>query len=1058
MRARSLHYLLRALIAFVIIIVSGTSAVMAQSSMFVTGYFANHSVNSLPPEDVDYSALTHIIHFSTDVSMTAPYLLPLVSGADSAEYEGSFTGRNIQAALITSAHARGVKVLMSVANVNFYGGNNAIMTYITQDSGRCQTFVNATLAYARRKGYDGVDLNWEWPNSGDEQGYTRMMRMFRRGLDQWPIRGLLTHALYPTAGFGTGATIRGAYNIPLLNQYMDQHNVELYGLHALQTNSRLGYTFALAEGTVEAAGGFYDAITLSDSFPHHTDQQNCGPLGLVRGGWDKKKMGVGLGFLYYHLTSPSPLLIGGTNFGTWQNRIRYNYGDVIGNLFGRHPRLWDDKAKMPYKKWQDANGYNFLTYEDSLSLYIKAKWAKDNNFGGIMIYELGTGYITKTTWEQWYIPGYTGNRDPLLKGIKNAVFGGGLTPPPQTAPSTPSLSSPINGATNQPTSVGLSWASSNGATNYWVQVAPSSAFTTLLVNDSNLTTLSRSLSGLAASTTYYWRVRARNSAGTSGWSGTWSFTTGNAPPPQSSNDQWLYDDALVSPWLNWSWNSTNTFNSTEEFYSGGSATKTVQNSWGALQLHSGEYGTPIDVNPADYTRLEFAVYNTTPGLILRIYLGNDATNAFPTINLPNVLVNEWSVISIPMSQLNPNNYPIHRVYLQNFTSTTKTYFVDDIRFVGNVVVVPPPVVPTLTSPPNAAANQPDSVTLGWTASTGVTNYRVQVASNSSFGTLGLDDSSLTSTSRRVSGLSAASTYYWRVAAKNAGGWSDWSETWSFTTAAPPPPPTSDLWIYQDALRSPWVDASWFSTNTLSSDETVFEGSAAIKTIENPWGALRLRSGSWNSKVDVNTGAYRRVEFAVYSVQSGITLNVGFHNDMAGVFPSATYYVPGNQWVVVSFPIAQLNPNGLVINDLTIQNFTASIRTFFVDKVRLVGGTDAEMGKTAARGTEEANATPKVPAEYALEQNFPNPFNPSTTIRYALPEASNVVLKVYNAVGQEVATLKHADEAEGFHSFQWNTSSAGNAIASGIYFYRLEATSLNDPSKRFIEVKKMTVLK
>lgn len=413
--------------ACLLLIVSSQVVAQAPSNgMMVTGYFANHSINTMGPDDVDYSALTHIIHFATGVDSTPPFLQTLVSSRDSAEYETANTWRNVQRELLDSAHRHGIKVMLSIANVNTYGGNNAIMSYITSDSARCQIFADATLAYARRKGYDGVDFNWEWPRSSDEPGYTRMMRMFRRGLDQWPTRGWLTHALYPTAGFGTGATIRGAYNIPLLNQYMDQHNVELYGLQAGQTNLHLGYTCALAKGTVEAPGGVYDAITLADS--QHPNGQNIGPLGLARGGWDKKKIGVGLGFLYWHITSPSPLLIGGSNTGNWQNWTRNNYGDVIGSAFGSYPEYWDDKAKVHYKKWQDAWGYHYLTYEDSLSLSIKATWAKENGFN-LMIYELGTGYITSNPGLPWSIPNYQGVRDPLLQAIKHAVGLNGPAPP-----------------------------------------------------------------------------------------------------------------------------------------------------------------------------------------------------------------------------------------------------------------------------------------------------------------------------------------------------------------------------------------------------------------------------------------------------------------------------------------------------------------------------------------------------------------------------------------------------------------------------------------------------
>jgi hypothetical protein len=94
-----------------------------------------------------------------------------------------------------------------------------------------------------------------------------------------------------------------------------------------------------------------------------------------------------------------------------------------------------------------------------------------------------------------------------------------------------------------------------------------------------------------------------------------------------------------------------------------------------------------------------------------------------------------------------------------------------------------------------------------------------------------------------------------------------------------------------------------------------------------------------------------------------------------------------------------------------------------------------------------------PAEYALGANFPNPFNPTTTIRYALPTQSRVRVSVYNTLGQIVAELVNAEQAAGWNEVVWNAK-----VASGLYFYRLEAISLRDPGKRFVDVKKMILLK
>ena len=91
--------------------------------------------------------------------------------------------------------------------------------------------------------------------------------------------------------------------------------------------------------------------------------------------------------------------------------------------------------------------------------------------------------------------------------------------------------------------------------------------------------------------------------------------------------------------------------------------------------------------------------------------------------------------------------------------------------------------------------------------------------------------------------------------------------------------------------------------------------------------------------------------------------------------------------------------------------------------------------------------------YVLEQNYPNPFNPSTTIRYSIPTQSNVRLRVYNSIGENIAELINAIQSAGSYEVSWD---AGN-VASGIYFYSIEAIPV-DGSEFFRSVRKMILLK
>jgi hypothetical protein len=94
-----------------------------------------------------------------------------------------------------------------------------------------------------------------------------------------------------------------------------------------------------------------------------------------------------------------------------------------------------------------------------------------------------------------------------------------------------------------------------------------------------------------------------------------------------------------------------------------------------------------------------------------------------------------------------------------------------------------------------------------------------------------------------------------------------------------------------------------------------------------------------------------------------------------------------------------------------------------------------------------------PYSFALHQNYPNPFNPSTTIRYDLPTRSSVRLAIYNTLGQIVKELINVEQSAGPQSVVWYAN-----VPSGMYFYRLEAASLNYLSKRFVETKKMLLMR
>lgn len=132
-----------------------------------------------------------------------------------------------------------------------------------------------------------------------------------------------------------------------------------------------------------------------------------------------------------------------------------------------------------------------------------------------------------------------------------------------------------------------------------------------------------------------------------------------------------------------------------------------------------------------------------------------------------------------------------------------------------------------------------------------------------------------------------------------------------------------------------------------------------------------------------------------------------------------------------------NENMLIIYDANITN---QYLQEFAARYYQFGGTDS-----IRTGVNQIDNT--IPSAFSLSQNYPNPFNPATKVVYAIPSTQRVTLKVYDILGREVSTLVNEIQTPGTYAVEVN----GGALASGVYFYRIEAGS-------FVQQRKMLLLK
>jgi hypothetical protein len=149
-------------------------------------------------------------------------------------------------------------------------------------------------------------------------------------------------------------------------------------------------------------------------------------------------------------------------------------------------------------------------------------------------------------------------------------------------------------------------------------------------------------------------------------------------------------------------------------------------------------------------------------------------------------------------------------------------------------------------------------------------------------------------------------------------------------------------------------------------------------------------------------------------------------------------IAANEGILMQADLDEATSLDSVAVDLKVAS--KGLNGFTVDQVLspafAVGNWDATptgVGTDPGRGVAQ---------RFSLEQNFPNPFNPSTVIRYRLAAMSTVVLKIYDVLGCEVATLVNEKKGPGEHAVTWNASSK----SSGVYFCRIQAGSYTGTKK------------
>ena len=643
------------------------------------------------------------------------------------------------------------------------------------------------------------------------------------------------------------------------------------------------------------------------------------------------------------------------------------------------------------------------------------------------------------------------------------------------APATPELTAPPAGASDVAQPIELSWAPTAATLAYYPQVASDAEFRTIVVNPGAITETSYSVSGLNGGTTYYWRVRAGNGTGVSPWSSVRSFTTHAALNPPATPELIAPSAGasnLVQP-VELSWNST-----------------AAAIAYYPQVATDAEFGT-IVVNPGAITGTSYSLSGLAEGTTYywRVRSGNDggvsawsAVRLFATrTNTPNApatpgLVSpvdgasglprqvelKWRKTSATLVYypqigqhpgfdslaVNPGGIAETTYAVTDLTPGTTYYWRVRSSNEGGESAWSPsrsfatqlaaPGVPNTSLPTSESSGVTTNPLLAWNSVTDASSYSVQVSTASTFNTLVVDQQGITELSFLVEGLNTGTTYYWRVRATGSGGIGAWSAVASFTTFEFTQGSAGNIVQNPDFQggTSGWEFVGTGSSTFTVSSEGYLDASAAKITITEASAPVQL----YQDNVVLNPDSGYSITFAARS-SAGNDCEVSV---MKSCPPYTNYGVSksridlGTTWKVFS---VDLEPTGITapVNDarllFDLGAYAASGDVVLLDQIAILIG-DAPMPPVDP-----------LPKDYFLEENYPNPFNPNTTIQYTLPADGRVVVTVINLLGQEVARLVDGFQARGRHEAVLDL----HGHASGVYLVTLIAGE-------YIQTRKVMMVK
>ncbi len=348
----------RIIIFATFVIMMTISPVTVIGEKLVIGYYPHWLKDDLPPEEIDLKNLTHIIH---------AFAWPNSDGTLST-YNGMIDGN-----LNYQVHLSGKQILISLGG----WGNSTAFSDVTGNSSLRSTFIANIISFIQQNDYDGVDIDWEYPSTlVHKENLTLFVSELRSALDMIDSGYLLTMAISSGNWYGQW------FDYEKLVSICDWLGVMTYDFHGTWSshaghNSPISSPSNCSDGSVETALSYL------------RDQRYIPSNQLV------------LGIPFYGKVFNAPLLY--ESFTGVVTDLEYN--EIPSLINAGWSRLWDDYSKVPYLL--NSNATKLITYDDSISVALKAERAIQENLSGVMIWAIGQDL--------------NNGRQPLLEAVGNSM-------------------------------------------------------------------------------------------------------------------------------------------------------------------------------------------------------------------------------------------------------------------------------------------------------------------------------------------------------------------------------------------------------------------------------------------------------------------------------------------------------------------------------------------------------------------------------------------------------------------------------------------------------------